>query len=122
MTMSIGENLDKINQIFSYIRSTDAKIKFELDTYAGVHGGIATPVRLKVVNGNNILDPFTNVSNVSVNVTGSAIISEANPISIVGGLATIHVANTIAETNILSLVDSGATGLDVTHTATVVFS
>lgn len=122
MTMSIGENSDKINQIISYIRSTDAKIKFELDTYNGVQGGVASLVRIKVVNKNDILDPFSNVSGVSINVTGSAVISESNPVTITDGIGSIHVSNIIAETNTLSLVDSGSTGLDVTNTATIIFS
>jgi len=122
MTISLKENLDKIDALMSYVKSTDAKIKYEEDTYTSMAGAPAFTVKVIVANVNGVKDPFSEVSQVDVAVTGSAAITESNPILLSSGEGIIHISNTIVESVTLSLSDSGSTGLDVSHTASITFS
>ena len=121
MTISLQENLNQINSLINYIRSTDAKIKFEEDHYAGSAGGAAVAINIIVTNANDVKDTFSTVSQVSVSVSANGVLSESNPITIVNGQATIHVSDVLAETVTLSLTSGSAT-LDVSHTSDILFS
>jgi len=110
-----------IDKIIDWIISNDVKFGFSAGSYSGSAGG-TVEVEIRVTDGDGTIDTFNNIVQVTVAVDGNATIQESMPIRFTNGIAKITIQDDTAETVNLSLVDSESTGLDVSDTATVVFS
>jgi len=110
------------NKIVDWIISNDMQIVFaDAGPLAGVAGGAAVPVVLRMTDGDGTLDTFNDVATVTVAASLSGSIAESMPIKFENGLATINVSDAVGETSQLSL-SSGPAGINVSDTLDIIFS
>ncbi len=100
------------------------QMKTELANYNGTADGTTeTEIKIIVASGNGAPIAFLDVDGVTVNLSGSAVLVETNPVQFVrlvdedtGDMtyeATINVTDAVTESATVTLVDSEGTGLNL---------
>ena len=121
---------DKVDPIIAFVVSMSRAIQFDPDVYNGPNGTPIT-VTVKVTTSDGTKIPFSPVTEVTVEInsdtTGGALINgAASPqiVSITEGEGTFTLINGGGGAGVveLGLIDSGASGLDVSDLATVTFT
>lgn len=119
-----GDSVVTTEEMGAFVDQTNDEFIFPA---AGPLAGTAdgtTPVEVEVqlVDANDVVNMFNNTLQVTVAVTGSAVIAETQPITMTAGKATVNITNAVAESVTVSLVDSETTGLTVTDTVGITYS
>jgi hypothetical protein len=127
---------DVMNALLDWARDHDDNISFVGPTAAAI-GEADVEVEVHVQSVNNILERFSLVGEVTVDITGGSAtdktITAGTRVSAVDGQLVVPITDGVGsflinssalntETVILGLIDSGSSGLDVADTHTVTYS
>ena len=132
MTSFPREELDRLAE---QSRRSDFQIQFIGEPFDPPATDLTVDVPIEVTNAVGVRDVFTRVERVQVNITGGTApgaqlrqggdlspIDGSLAVSLVEGRGVVKVTATGFGDVLLSLTDVGASGLDVSETATVTFT